>query len=223
MVLACGRDFPLPLFHYTFEGDLTSSGGLEVMPGVPVGFSTFVPGAVGQGLALPIGATVSFPGTATALATAPALTFSVRVRGLDGALRNFLACRVDGRGFEAYFARRRVYACAGDADGPPLAWGACANVPAACGADAWAHVVVRWAGAGHEPEIGVDGGPFATLHADGVSIEGLALFDGLIDLAAGIGRGDGTGASGRIEIDELRVYDLALPDDVVWSATGCPR
>jgi hypothetical protein len=226
---ACSGSAPAPIFHATFDGHADAIG--------PAGFAatrtgapTFVPGVVDRALRLPLESRIDYPGTAELLRRADALTFSIWVRHERFAQgRTFLGCRSHDRGFESYrgtgagFTPGNLTTCAGDGAGPPRAWGACANVLIGSGSEPWTHFVLRWAGPGTEPEVASDCSAFWPLHAHmDFPVGALDLFDGATDLDIGRGAGDGALATGRIDVDDLRIYDVALPDDVVWEATTCP-
>lgn len=212
---------PAPILHARFDGDLEATGSAAIT-GVGTAAPAFVPGVFGRALHLSPTSVVVYPGTAMALARADALTFSMWVRlSRSGEGRAFLHCRSFDRGFELYAGVSRGFVtCAGDGYGPPRAWGACQSVAEGVG---WTHYILRWAGPGTEPEVATDCRPWVGLHAhDDFPVGTLDLFEGALDLAVGRPAGDGSFATGDLEVDDLRVYDVALPDEVVWEATSCP-
>lgn len=186
---------------------------------VPVGSISYTAGASGRALSLPLSSHVTFPSTGAVLRDASALTFSVWARVRESEHRTFLGCRSFDRGFEWYSSSAGTTNCAGDGSGALRGWGACESVAGTC---AWSHFVLRWAGPGFEPEIAADGGAWTTMTPGDFPIGDLDLFDGAQDLVTGVGAGDGALAAGRLEVDEIRVYDVALPDETVWSITACP-
>ncbi len=48
------------------------------------------------------------------------------------------------------------------------------------------------------------------------------LFENARDLAVGVGAGDGALSRGSMMVDDLRVYDVALPRETAWATTACP-
>lgn len=216
-----------PVLAYSLDGVLANQGSAVGHDAVAKGPVSFVPGISGKAASLPSGSTLTFPGTAAVLSSAAALTFSVwvRVPGPPATLRTYLGCRSSEKGFETYTGvdGTTITTCAGYGGWPPP-WGACATVYPACTLAQYTHFVLRWGGTGKTPETAADGGPWTELTNSYAGSSGYPmpadfnLFQGATDLASGIP----VEPTAAFEIDDVRVYDVALADDVVWKITGCP-
>jgi hypothetical protein len=209
-----------PLLSYAFDGDLANRGTASVTSGTSSGVFRYVEGVRDRALSLPLDVWVTLRGTAEVLADHDELTFSVWARKgtSDADFRAFLSNRGWLAGFEVYSSYAGLTACAGIGGGPPVAWGACATVPAC---DNWTQWVLRWR-RGSEPEVASSAGGFVPMLAPSYPIGDFDLFDGAPDLRVGLAPGDGVGARGTIEVDEVRVYAGWLDDATVWQVTGCP-